>query len=360
MPALTKESGLIDVDHVHGYDARHAGRRARCVGTYLLLPHRHGRTPAADRARRGRGRGGPGAAGVPVASGARRARFCPPCSFTSSARPRSPAAVLTVTSRNPIYSALWFASVVLSTSGPVPPGRCPVPGGRHDHRLRRGDHRHLPVRDHAGPDGRQGGLRPRGPGTRAARPSPAYLLFWCLIWSRSRPFIPRPVERANARSRPTARASDEQLLRPHDIIACNRLMTVTDCRRPRPCPDRRPRGFSTRTDRRSPTSPAWANRSTPITWSPSGWPVRLLFVALVGAVAIANPQRPGDAGPDPLGGRQGRLVSRPMFVSIGSDHSPLANRKESHAARLTYSRWMSSEITCWSGPRCSCWACSAS
>ena len=51
--------------------------------------------------------------------------------------------------------------------GLVPAGRRSVPGGRHDHRVRRGDHRHLPVRDHAGPDGGQGALRPRGP--RAGR-----------------------------------------------------------------------------------------------------------------------------------------------------------------------------------------------
>ena len=38
-------------------------------------------------------------------------------SFTSSALAALIGALLTVTSRNPIYSALWFASVVLSTSG---------------------------------------------------------------------------------------------------------------------------------------------------------------------------------------------------------------------------------------------------
>ena len=43
--------------------------------------------------------------------------FLPTCSSISSASPRSSVPCLTVTSRNPIYSALWFASVVLSTSG---------------------------------------------------------------------------------------------------------------------------------------------------------------------------------------------------------------------------------------------------
>ncbi len=37
--------------------------------------------------------------------------------LTSSASRRSPGPCSTVTSRNPVYSALWFASVVLSTSG---------------------------------------------------------------------------------------------------------------------------------------------------------------------------------------------------------------------------------------------------
>ena len=41
--------------------------------------------------------------------------------------------------------------------------RALVPGGGHDHRLRRSDHRHVPVRDHAGADGREGPLRPGRP-----------------------------------------------------------------------------------------------------------------------------------------------------------------------------------------------------
>ena len=76
--------------------------------------------------------------------------------------------VLTITSRNPIYSALWFASVVLATSGLFLLAGAPVPGGGDGHRLRRGDHRHVPVRDHAGPDGRPGDLRPRGAGAGPA------------------------------------------------------------------------------------------------------------------------------------------------------------------------------------------------
>jgi NADH-quinone oxidoreductase subunit J len=85
-------------------------------GTYLLLPHRHGATrPRSAHT-----------AGAILASLAL-------VSFLTLVRPPGPflaglffylftigalvGALLTVTSRNPIYSALWFASVVLSTAG---------------------------------------------------------------------------------------------------------------------------------------------------------------------------------------------------------------------------------------------------
>ena len=67
------------------------------------------------RGRRGGRRAGP--AGLPDVLEPARARSWRPSSSTSSACWRSSAGLLTVTSRNPVYSALWFASVVLSTSG---------------------------------------------------------------------------------------------------------------------------------------------------------------------------------------------------------------------------------------------------
>ncbi len=86
------------------------------VGTYLMLPHRHGRT----RPRTAHG------AGL-VAAGLALLVFL---SFWSPPGPFLPTlffyvfgvtaiagGFLTVTSRNPVYSALWFASVVLSTAG---------------------------------------------------------------------------------------------------------------------------------------------------------------------------------------------------------------------------------------------------
>ncbi|SIO62141.1 NADH-quinone oxidoreductase subunit J [Singulisphaera sp. GP187] len=86
------------------------------VGTYLLLPHKFGTT----KPRRMQAVGG----GLTALALLLFALFWTPpgpflsgvffylFSFTALA-----GALLTITSRNPIYSALWFAAVVLSTSG---------------------------------------------------------------------------------------------------------------------------------------------------------------------------------------------------------------------------------------------------
>lgn len=86
------------------------------VGTYLLLPHRLGTT----KPRRMQAVGG----GLTALSLLLFALFwTPPGSFLVSvffylfSFTALSAAVLTITARNPIYSALWFAAVVLSTSG---------------------------------------------------------------------------------------------------------------------------------------------------------------------------------------------------------------------------------------------------
>jgi len=86
------------------------------AGTYLLLPHRHGRsTPRRIH--------GAGALLAGLAVLLLLPQLTPPGPFLSSlffyafALAAVVGGFLTVTSRNPVYSALWFASVVLSTTG---------------------------------------------------------------------------------------------------------------------------------------------------------------------------------------------------------------------------------------------------
>lgn len=92
-------------------------------GTYLLLPHKHGaRTPKSVHA------AGAGLAGLALLLFA--VLWTPPPGFTSDvslfvaglffyacAFGAVAAAVASVTSRDPTHSALWFAAVVLATSG---------------------------------------------------------------------------------------------------------------------------------------------------------------------------------------------------------------------------------------------------
>ena len=86
------------------------------AGTYLMLPHRHGTArPLREY--------GAGATASSVALLVFLYFFSPPGPVLATAFfyffsvAAIIGALLTVTSRNPIYSALWFASVVLSTSG---------------------------------------------------------------------------------------------------------------------------------------------------------------------------------------------------------------------------------------------------
>jgi NADH-quinone oxidoreductase subunit J len=87
------------------------------AGTYLLLPHRHGTA----KPKRVHAAGG-GLVGLSILLFALfwRAPAGPSLSslfFYLFSLTAVAAGVLTITSRNPIYSALWFAAVVLSTSG---------------------------------------------------------------------------------------------------------------------------------------------------------------------------------------------------------------------------------------------------
>jgi len=85
-------------------------------GSYLLLPHRHG-------VRRSRNVHAAGAVMASLALLGFLTFFSPPSPFLAGlffylfSIGAIAGGLLTVTSRNPIYSALWFASVVLSTAG---------------------------------------------------------------------------------------------------------------------------------------------------------------------------------------------------------------------------------------------------
>ena len=85
-------------------------------GSYLLLPHRHGTT-------RSRNVHACGAVLASLALLGFLTFFSPPSPFLAGlffylfSIGAIVGGLLTVTSRNPIYSALWFASVVLSTAG---------------------------------------------------------------------------------------------------------------------------------------------------------------------------------------------------------------------------------------------------
>src|SRR5207237_8014134 len=85
-------------------------------GTWLLLPHRLGRVKP-------RRTHGFGAILAILALILLSAFYSPPGPFLQGAffsifaTTAVGGGILTITSRNPIYSALWFASVVLSTSG---------------------------------------------------------------------------------------------------------------------------------------------------------------------------------------------------------------------------------------------------
>jgi NADH-quinone oxidoreductase subunit J len=86
------------------------------TGTYLLLPHRHG----SARPRRVHAAGAALAALAVVLLAAFWRPAGPALSrlfFYAFGLASVGGGILTVTSRNPIYSALWFASVVLSSSG---------------------------------------------------------------------------------------------------------------------------------------------------------------------------------------------------------------------------------------------------
>ena len=257
-------------------------------GTYLLLPHAHGAT-------RPRIVHAVGAILAGLALLGFMTFWTPPGPFISGlffylfSIAAVVGALLTVTSRNPIYSALWFASVVLSTAGLFLLAGAPVPGGRDDHRLRRGDHRHVPVRDHAGPDGRQGRLRPGRPRTRPRRPSRAS----CSSGACSTASRPWPVDRDPLGYHLRNQQSGEK-----NLVRASNMLTyynLTERSSIAAVLDQAVRPTSSLTDAGGAEKPNVAGLGEAlytdhlVTVELAGG---LLFVALIAAVAITNPRRP--------------------------------------------------------------------
>src|SRR5262249_22920795 len=189
------------------------------TGTYLMLPHRHG----AARPRTAHGAGAV-AAGLAllvfITSWSPPGPSLPTLFFYVFSVTAIAGGLLTVTSRNPVYSALWFASVVLSTAGLFLLAGAPF--------LAAGA-----VIVYAGAiivtflflimlaqiEGRADydrAARSPGPGTLT------YLLLWCLMYAIG---SVRPQETGDATDVYRRRAAEKYLLRPDDLVPFYRLTT---------------------------------------------------------------------------------------------------------------------------------------
>ncbi len=202
---------------------------------------------------------------------------------------------LTVTSRNPVYSALWFASVVLSTAGLfllagapfLAAGTIIVYAGAIIVTF-------LFVIMLAQMEGRA--VYDRAARTPEAATITCYLLFWSLMVALStvRPAPPREGVTPDRRDLEAERS----LLRSHEIAAYSKLTTspiVTVL-------DRSLTPTSQIFDAPGQEKPNVAGLGASLYTDhlvTVGLAGALLFVALIGAVAITNPKRPGAAGPDP-------------------------------------------------------------
>ena len=176
--------------------------------------------------------------------------------------------LLTVTSRNPIYSALWFASVVLSTAGLfvlagaqfLAAGTVIVYAGAIIVTF-------LFVIMLAQMEGKA--VYDRAARAPARATFTCFLLFWCLLYTLG------PLSADHAPEPARARPEDP---RP-DLVALNELASFYQLHRARTGPGMcctTPRGrhprLATPAARRNRTSRGWARLSIPTTCSPSSWP----------------------------------------------------------------------------------------
>jgi NADH-quinone oxidoreductase subunit J len=263
------------------------------VGTYLLLPHSHG----ANRARRVHA---VGAALASLALLGFLTFLSPPGPFLSGlffylfSIAAIVGALSTVISRNPIYSALWFASVVLSTAGLfllagaqfLAAGTIIVYAGAIIVTF-------LFVIMLAQMEGKAGYDRAaRAP---ASATFTCFLLFWCLLYTLG-PL--RPDERAVAESKGKLQ-EEKTLVRSQNLRTFYR---VPDVHPARAALEHAQRPTSALRDEKGAEKPNVAGMGEALysdhllTAELAGV---LLFVALIAAVAITNPRRPVRPGHGP-------------------------------------------------------------
>jgi NADH-quinone oxidoreductase subunit J len=261
-------------------------------GTYLLLPHRHGATRT-----RSVHLAGSVLAGLALLV------------FLTLLSPRGPflagsffylfsigalvGALFTVTSRNPIYSALWFASVVLSTAGLfllagaqfLAAGTVIVYAGAIIVTF-------LFVIMLAQMEGKAEYDRAaRAPGSATCT---CFLLFWCLLYTMGT-LAPEP---SSGVAQPGQQAAGNSLVRARDMASVYRLNDTHPARAVlarslRPTSALRDAGGAEKPNVAGLGEALYSDHLVTVELAGA-----LLFVALIAAVAITNPRRPvrpGDA-----------------------------------------------------------------
>jgi NADH-quinone oxidoreductase subunit J len=274
------------------------------TGTYLMLPHRHGATrPRTVHA------AGAVAAGLAllifVTSWSPPGPWLPTVFFYVFGMAAIAGGVLTVTSRNPVYCALWFASVVLSTAGLfllasasfLAAGTVIVYAGAIVVTF-------LFVIMLAQMEGKADYDRAaRAPG---AATFTCYLLLWCLIYSLSA-IRPRELSGATLTTDRERLAPETYLMRPTNLVTFNQLtsspiVAVVDRALTRTSLINEAPGIE---------KPNVAGLGAALYTEhlvTVGLAGALLFVALITAVAITNPAPPPrPSGPDPA---QARTMGR--------------------------------------------------
>jgi NADH-quinone oxidoreductase subunit J len=268
------------------------------TGSYLLLPHRHGLARIRTLH----------AAGVLLASLGLLGFLTflsPPGPFLSGlffylfSIGAIVGALMTVTSRNPVYSALWFASVVLSTAGLfllagaqfLAAGTVIVYAGAIIVTF-------LFVIMLAQMEGKAEYDRAaRAPGSATFT---CFLLFWCLLYTLGPLHTARPGESGGGRSE---RSAERDLVRASNRMAFHQLgsahpATSVLARTQHPTSSLRDSNGIEKPNVAGLGEALYSDYLVTVELAGA-----LIFVALITAVAITNPKRParrGDAASGPL------------------------------------------------------------